>query len=151
MKRLRDVVKRLSQQSPKLLFTVRIRASLPGTRLRLALQEAKAELWRSQIPREIPYGIPPDWYLSNMKFYYIYILHNHSKKFIYVGYSEDIKSRFESHNKGKVTSTKSYIPLNLIHYEAYRNMKDAKRREKYLKTNKGRTTLITMLSKYFEA
>ncbi len=68
-----------------------------------------------------------DWYLSNMKFYYVYILHNSSKNFIYVGYSEDVKSRFESHNKGKVTSTKHNLPLELIHYEAYGNMKDAKR------------------------
>jgi len=86
-----------------------------------------------------------------VKFYYVYILHNTSKNFIYIGYSENVKSRFESHNKGEVTSTKSYTPLELIHYEAYKNMKDAKRRETYLKSNKGRTTLMTMLKEYFEA
>lgn len=85
-----------------------------------------------------------------MKFYYVYILHNPSKDFIYVGYSEDVKYRFESHNKGLVTSTKAYSPLTLIHYEAYENMTDAKRREKYLKSNKGRTTLVTMLNEYFK-
>ncbi len=84
-----------------------------------------------------------------MKFYYVYILHNASKHFIYVGYSEDLKTRFATHNNGKVTSTKAYRPLDLIHYEAYKNMKDAKRREKYLKTNKGRTTQMTMLHEYF--
>lgn len=85
-----------------------------------------------------------------MKFYYVYILRNSSKNFIYIGYSENVKSRFESHNKGKVTSTKAYVPLELIHYEAYKNMEDAKRREKYLKSNKGRTTLMTMLIEYFK-
>ncbi len=84
-----------------------------------------------------------------MKFYYIYVLHNSSENFIYIGYSEDLKERFVAHNKGKVTSTKSYTPLELIHYEAYRNMRDAKRREDYLKTNKGRKTLMTMLKEYF--
>ena len=83
-----------------------------------------------------------------MKFYYVYVLYNSSKNFIYIGYSEDLKNRVISHNNGENTSTKAYIPLELIHYEAYRNMKDAKRRELYLKSNKGRTTLMTMLKEY---
>jgi len=85
-----------------------------------------------------------------MKFYYIYVLRNSLKKFIYIGYSEDLKERYIQHNKGKVTSTKSYLPLELIHYEAYKNMEDAKRREVYLKTNKGRKTLMTILKEYFD-
>ncbi len=84
-----------------------------------------------------------------MKFYYVYILYNHLKKFIYIGYTEDLKIRIVTHNKGNVTSTKAYIPLELIHYEAYKNQSDAKRREKYLKTNKGRNTLKTMLMEYY--
>lgn len=84
-----------------------------------------------------------------MKFYYVYILHNLAKHFIYIGYSENLTQRFTSHNKGENKSTKAYIPLNLIHYEAYKNMKDAKRRECYLKTNRGKTTLRTMLKEYF--
>lgn len=58
--------------------------------------------------------------------------------------------RVISHNKGENKSTKRYIPLKLIHYEAYKNIKDAKRREQYLKTNRGRTTLLTMLHEYFD-
>ena len=85
-----------------------------------------------------------------MKFYYVYILHNSAKDFLYIGYSEDLKQRVISHNKGENTSTKPYIPLELIHYEAYRNMEDAKRRELYLKSNKGKTTMMTMLQEYFE-
>ena len=81
-----------------------------------------------------------------MKFYYVYVLQSFSKNFIYIGYSENLKQRFESHNNGKNKSTKAYIPLELVHYEAYKNMKDAKRREMYLR---GRTTLMTMLKEYF--
>ncbi len=84
-----------------------------------------------------------------MKFYYVYILHNKHKNFIYIGYTEDLKKRVKDHNSGYSLSTKAYIPLELIHYEAYRNIKDAKRREKYLKLNKGKTTLMTMLKEYF--
>jgi len=94
-----------------------------------------------------------DWYPSphlKVKFFYVYALHNRTKEFIYIGYSEDLKKRLESHNAGKNKSTKAYIPLELIHYEAYKNMEDAKRRELYLKSNRGKTTLMTMLKKYFE-
>jgi putative endonuclease len=86
-----------------------------------------------------------------MKFYYVYVLHNLEKDFIYIGYSEDLKSRVPYHNNGKVQSTKSYLPLELVHYEAYRSKADAKRRELYLKSNRGRTTLMTMLKEYFLA
>lgn len=68
-----------------------------------------------------------------MKFFYVYVLHNPTKDFIYVGYSENLKSRLKTHNSGQVTSTKHYMPLELVHYEAYKNIKDAKRREEYLK------------------
>lgn len=86
-----------------------------------------------------------------MKFYYVYILKSKLKDFIYIGFSEDLKTRVKTHNKGKNISTKPYIPLELIHYEAYKNIKDAKRREVYLKSNKGRTTLQTMLKVYFNS
>jgi putative endonuclease len=85
-----------------------------------------------------------------MKFYYVYVLHNSQKNFIYIGYSEDLKSRVPYHNTGRVQSTKPYLPLELIHYEAYKCQADAKRRELYLKSNRGRTTLITMLKEHFE-
>ncbi len=39
-------------------------------------------------------------------------------------------------------------PLKLISYEAYLNEYDAKRRETYLKSAKGRTTLKTILRNY---
>jgi len=85
-----------------------------------------------------------------MKFYYVYILHNSLKNFIYIGYSENLKNRIISHNKGENKSTKAHKPLELIHYEAYKNIDDAKRREIYLKSNRGKTTIKTMLKTYFE-
>ncbi|MDO8497842.1 MAG: GIY-YIG nuclease family protein [bacterium] len=84
-----------------------------------------------------------------MKFYYVYVLKSLSSEFIYIGFTENLKQRFNEHNSGKSKSTKPYVPYDLIHYEAYRNIKDAKRREEYLKSNRGKTTLITMLKEYF--
>lgn len=85
-----------------------------------------------------------------MKFYYIYVLYNSSKNFIYIGFSENLKERVRKHNAGEVRSTKAYQPFVLVFYEAYPTKSDAKRREKYLKSNKGKTTLITMLKDYFD-
>jgi len=83
----------------------------------------------SLAPVAARYRLVPDQKI--VKFYYVYVLHNPIKNFIYIGYSEDLKQRVISHNKGENKSTKAYVPLELIHYEAYKNMKDAKRREKY--------------------
>lgn len=85
-----------------------------------------------------------------MKFFYVYVLHSPTKNFIYIGYSENLRQRIQEHNEGKNKSTKYYKPLNLIFYESYPTRSDAKRREKYLKSNKGRTTLVTMLKDYFK-
>lgn len=85
-----------------------------------------------------------------MKFYYVYILQSINFDFIYIGYTEDLRNRLKFHNSKQNTSTKPYAPLDLIHYEAYKNKKDAKRREKYLKTNHGKTTIKTMLKEYFQ-
>ncbi len=84
-----------------------------------------------------------------MKFYYVYILNSINKDFIYTGYTENLRNRLERHNSGGVTSTKYYMPFDLIFFEGYTNMKDAKRREKYLKTDKGKSTLKTMLKETF--
>lgn len=82
-------------------------------------------------------------------FYYVYVIESTKYDNLYVGYTADIKNRLEEHNRGKVFSTKPYKPWQLIHYEAYRNQEDAKRREKYLKTNQGARLLKRMLKEHF--
>lgn len=85
-----------------------------------------------------------------MKFFYVYVLMNKKRDFIYVGFTTNLKKRFFEHNNKEEQSTKHYTPLELIFYEAYRNIKDAKRREKYFKTTKGKVTLRFMLREYFQ-
>jgi putative endonuclease len=68
---------------------------------------------------------------------------------LYIGYSTDLKKRFQEHNHGLNFSTKPFIPWQLIHYEAYLNEKDARRREKYLKSSQGGRLLKRMLKEYF--
>ena len=64
---------------------------------------------------------------------------------LYTGRSDDLKRRIEEHGLGKVTATKNRRPLKLIFYEAFSCKSDAIRRERYLKTSKGKTTVKTML------
>ena len=83
-----------------------------------------------------------------MEFFYVYVLKSKYKNFLYVGFTHNLKNRFFEHNNREELSTKAYAPFDLIFYEAYRNKKDAKRREEYLKTTKGKTTLRMMLREY---
>lgn len=83
-----------------------------------------------------------------MKFYYVYVLKSLNKDFMYVGQTTDLKRRFKEHNNREELSTKSYAPFDLIFYEAYRDRKDCLRREEYLKTTKGKTTLRSMLKEF---
>ena len=56
----------------------------------------------------------------------------------YVGFTNDLRERVEAHTRGKVYSTKHRRPMELIYYEACRQVSDALRREKYLKTTYGK-------------
>ncbi len=82
-------------------------------------------------------------------FYYIYILQSFKNNSLYIGYTSDLRKRFERHNKGLNKATKPYIPYKLIHYEAFLSRVDAKRREIYLKSGWGRKSIDKLLEKYF--
>lgn len=81
--------------------------------------------------------------------YYVYILQSLIDSKLYVGYTADLKNRLKEHNSGECSSTNPRRPFKLIFYEAYLNKEDAQRRERYFKTNKGKTTLKQMLQSYF--
>ena len=81
--------------------------------------------------------------------YYTYVLQSEKDGNFYVGCTEDLKQRFEQHQKGLVDSTRERRPLKLIYYEACTNSKDATNREKHLKTHYGRMFLKRRLKSYF--
>ena len=82
------------------------------------------------------------------RFYYIYVLKSFRDNKLYVGYTENLESRFEQHYKGKVLSTKERRPLELIYSEVCLDKKDALHREKYLKTYLGKRFLGNRLKSY---
>ncbi len=84
-----------------------------------------------------------------MSFYYTYILKSQKDNELYTGSTKNLQKRFEQHQKGEVFSTKGRRPLKLIYYEACLNEADARRREKSLKTFRGKITLRRRLKSFF--
>lgn len=80
--------------------------------------------------------------------YYTYVLQSMHDNNFYVGFTKDLKLRFEQHSKGLVESTKNRKPLKLIYYEACLDQNDATTREKYLKSYHGRMFLRNRLKSY---
>jgi len=73
--------------------------------------------------------------------HYIYVLQSKKDKNLYIGVTADLKTRFKKHNSGKVKSTKSRKPFALVYYEAYKDKRDATKREYNLKTGQQRELL----------
>ncbi|MBI5127330.1 GIY-YIG nuclease family protein [Candidatus Roizmanbacteria bacterium] len=78
-------------------------------------------------------------------FFYTYVLLSLKDNQFYIGYSSNLKERIKEHSSGKNTSTNPRRPLKLIYYEAHLSKVDAMRREKYFKTEKGKSSLRQMI------
>jgi len=77
---------------------------------------------------------------------YTYVLKSELDGKLYIGWTNDLRHRLKEHNSGKVTATKSRVPLKLIYYEACLIEKLAIQREKQLKTGFGRAYLKRRLN-----
>ena len=80
--------------------------------------------------------------------YFTYILLSLKDKNYYTGFTNNLKLRFEQHNKGLVESTEDRRPFELIYYEACLDQRNAIKREKYLKTYHGKMFLKRRLKSY---
>jgi len=73
--------------------------------------------------------------------HYVYVLQSKKDKNIYIGVTSDLRARFLKHNAGEIKSTKNRRPFILIYYEAYKDKRDATKREYNLKTGQQRETI----------
>ena len=78
--------------------------------------------------------------------FYIYILQSKLDNKLYTGFTGNLKKRLSEHNGGEVISTKNRRPLELIYYEANKEKSNALKREKFLKTTKGKLQLRKQIS-----
>jgi putative endonuclease len=82
--------------------------------------------------------------------YYVYVLLNEKGNF-YIGFTTDLERCLSEHYKGKSTYTSFRGPYRLIYYEACLSEKDAKARERYLKSGMGRRYLKNRTKHFMEA
>jgi putative endonuclease len=80
--------------------------------------------------------------------YYTYVLQSKKDDASYVGFTKDLKLRFEQHPKGLVDSTRDRRPLKLEYYEGCLNQEDATKLEKYLKSYHERMFMKNRLKYY---
>jgi putative endonuclease len=71
--------------------------------------------------------------------YTVYVLYSQSCKKIYIGYTSSLEERFRSHNELATKGwTIKFRPWKIVHKEIFESKADAMRREKELKSAKGR-------------
>lgn len=80
--------------------------------------------------------------------YYTYVIESQKSHRWYTGSTNDLRKRLKQHNEGKSTWTKSYVPWDLIYYEACLNEEDTRSREKYLKSGMGKRYLKNRLRRF---
>jgi putative endonuclease len=78
--------------------------------------------------------------------FYTYVLKSLSHKTLYIGSSDNPEKRLEEeHNVGRVRYTKGRMPWRLIYKESYQTRGEAMKREKFLKSGRGRKFLDGIL------
>ena len=82
-----------------------------------------------------------------MTMHYTYVLLSKRDSGFYTGCTNDVKKRILDHSRGRV----SVLPLELIYFEACLNRDDAFRRERFLKTGKGKRFLKNRLTAYLDS
>ncbi len=86
------------------------------------------------------------WFIERNKMFYVYILKSEKDGKRYIGSTNDLIRRINQHNGGQVTSTKNRRPFIMIHKEEFKEEKEARLRERFLKTHKGFNELRKMFN-----
>jgi putative endonuclease len=80
--------------------------------------------------------------------YKVYVLYSKSYNKIYIGYSSNLEERLRSHNElGTKGWTIRYRPWELLHSETFEDKSQAMKREKELKSYRGREYIRKLLLK----
>ena len=74
--------------------------------------------------------------------YTVYLLKSIKNNWYYVGMSENVERRFKQHNKGRVVSTKAYLPFEIIYTKEFETRVEARDYEKYLKIRCNKERII---------
>jgi putative endonuclease len=80
--------------------------------------------------------------------YFVYILQSIKDKTYYVGSTQDLDSRLERHNQGRVAYTKPKRPWKLIYSEEHPDRTSAAKREYEIKKHKSREFIETLIKSF---
>ncbi len=75
----------------------------------------------------------------------MYVLRSEVTGRLYTGSCENLEDRLYRHNHGHSPATKAGVPWKLVHVERFATRAEAVRRERYLKTGRGRDELRRLL------
>ncbi len=75
------------------------------------------------------------------KMYYVYVLKSLKTGEFYKGLTDNIERRLHEHTSGKSPTTKSRLPLQLIHVEICSSRQEARDTEKFFKSGYGREVI----------
>jgi putative endonuclease len=78
--------------------------------------------------------------------YTVYILQSIRDGKRYIGYTKDFERRLKEHNSGKTESTRRRRPFKVMYTETYSTKEEAKKREQFFKSGRGREELNRILS-----
>lgn len=73
--------------------------------------------------------------------YYVYVVKSLKIGYRYIGHTNDLKRRLSEHNEGLTKSIKFQRPFELLYFEKYSTKTQVVKREKFLKSGKGRQWL----------
>ncbi len=87
--------------------------------------------------------------------FHVYSVYNNLRDKIYIGHTIDLVDRIKRHNKKLKNKTKSYTSKNsghweLIYAEKHKTRSEAMKREKQLKTFKGREFIWNIVEKKYD-
>lgn len=68
--------------------------------------------------------------------WYVYILKSIDRNWYYVGSTNSLERRLNEHNKGKVSSTKSKIPLEIVKTFSFESENEARLYEHRIKSQR---------------
>ena len=80
--------------------------------------------------------------------FYVYILQSKKTTRLYTGSTSNLRKRLQEHNQKLGFWTLDYAPWSIVYYEACHNERDARSREKYLKSGMGKRYVKNRLKRF---
>ncbi|HLD24388.1 MAG TPA: GIY-YIG nuclease family protein [Patescibacteria group bacterium] len=80
--------------------------------------------------------------------YYIYILHNDESDSYYIGSTNNLERRLKEHLRGKTRTTKVLKTDKIAYREEFNTEKEARDREKKLKSYKSKKYIKWLISRH---